>query len=523
MIIGSGYAIKKGIEKYKQHKAEKGLRDSGTPGSPSPEPQAQYQAPPDAPPPSYTPRAIEQPRPSRDVPRRKPSPMQGLGGISSPPQDVNSHRGEAHPHISDPVNEQAAAAEKASKPRWVTPTNPDRIPYPVTLPQRRSMSADCRFAKAYAPVLAGKGINQAAFLWFLDAHEHAIKASPECCILNIAAGGLGIDASLIALLADGTENALIHSNIEPPSDMNRFLDRMNDQLFKPRGLLCILTECKPHSSGILSIGDVTGYAGARSEHSPTQSNMNVVDAADLVFETLGPFQEEYYQYNGLAQGATRLTMHENALYLMVVNLPSQSEVNAVKAQPPSKPPQALLQTHTLPTRERGSEPSRPQVPVIDVSSGTPRQSVQEVSPHNLEDEDEDPLASPPSYTPPADAGPTRRQPTTSPPPAPLARPPPIPTQSSSHSTSSSARPPPPPPPSAAPPSASTVGADYTRTTASPSPTEVRPNMGTLAVGGPGQERRPSATEIADTFAPGAGGNPVDIRGFQSPNLQVLIE
>ncbi|KAI9726304.1 MAG: hypothetical protein M1828_001577 [Chrysothrix sp. TS-e1954] len=518
MIIGSGYAIKKGIEKYKQHKAGKELHHAATPESPSPEPSSQISQI-DGPPPSYTPSAVETPRPNKEIPRRKPSPMQGLSGLSSPPRDVNSHRGEAHPHISDPVNENNTHTEQSSKPRWVTPTNPERIPYPVTLPQRRSMSAECKFAKAYAPVLAGKGINQAAFLWFLEAHEHAIKASPECCILNIAAGGLGIDATLIALLADGTENALIHSNIEPPSDMNRFLDRMNDQLFKPRGLLCILTECKPHSSGILSVGDVTEYAGARSEHSPTQSSMNVVDGADLVFETLGPFQEEYYQHNGLAQGATRLTMHENALYLMVVNLPSQSEVDAVKAQPPSKPPPALLQTQALPTRERAPEPPRPSVPTIDVQSGTPRQSVQEVSPHNIEDEDEDPLASPPSYTPPADYAPTRKQPTTSPPPVPSAHPPPIPQYATQATPPPSSRAPPPPPPSAAPPSAASVGADYTRTTGSPSPTAAMtttlPAKHTaLAVEGAGQDRRPSATEIADTFAPGAGGNPFDIRGFQ---------
>ena len=49
------------------------------------------------------------------------------------------------------------------------------LPMPVVLPQRRPKHRDRGFVRAYAPVLADQGIDQALFFDFLDGFEKAIR------------------------------------------------------------------------------------------------------------------------------------------------------------------------------------------------------------------------------------------------------------------------------------------------------------------------------------------------------------
>jgi hypothetical protein len=56
-----------------------------------------------------------------------------------------------------------------------------RLQCPVILPQRRPQSKDRGFVRAYAPMLADCGIDQATFLEFLDMFDKSTRVSRLCC------------------------------------------------------------------------------------------------------------------------------------------------------------------------------------------------------------------------------------------------------------------------------------------------------------------------------------------------------
>jgi hypothetical protein len=74
-----------------------------------------------------------------------------------------------------------------------------RLPCPVIIPQRRPRDKKRGFVRAYAPVLADCGIDQAMFLDFLKTFHSASKASPWLNVVNAAAMGAGLAPSGIVM------------------------------------------------------------------------------------------------------------------------------------------------------------------------------------------------------------------------------------------------------------------------------------------------------------------------------------
>jgi hypothetical protein len=74
-----------------------------------------------------------------------------------------------------------------------------KLPCPVILPQRRPRDKRRGFVRAYAPVLADCGIDQATFLDFLKMFHASSKASPWLQVVNIAAAGVGFVPNPIAM------------------------------------------------------------------------------------------------------------------------------------------------------------------------------------------------------------------------------------------------------------------------------------------------------------------------------------
>lgn len=74
-----------------------------------------------------------------------------------------------------------------------------QLPCPVIIPQRRPRDKKRGFVRAYAPVLADCGIDQATFLDFLKSFHKASQASPWLTVVNIAAFGAGMVPNTIAM------------------------------------------------------------------------------------------------------------------------------------------------------------------------------------------------------------------------------------------------------------------------------------------------------------------------------------
>ncbi|KAJ5908467.1 hypothetical protein N7495_001149 [Penicillium taxi] len=126
-----------------------------------------------------------------------------------------------------------------------------RLERPVIIPQRRPRNKTRGFVRAYAPILADCGINQDTFLQFLLDFDRASKASPWIDVVMVAASIAGfvpeLSAQIISTvvqIAAGTAKEL-----QSRSRKNSFLDRVNDELFMPRGLFAMVMAFKDEVPG----------------------------------------------------------------------------------------------------------------------------------------------------------------------------------------------------------------------------------------------------------------------------------
>ncbi|KAE9379547.1 hypothetical protein N431DRAFT_303924, partial [Stipitochalara longipes BDJ] len=127
-----------------------------------------------------------------------------------------------------------------------------KLALPVVLPQRRPKDRSRGFIRAYAPVLMTCGINQAMFLDFLETFNLASQASPWINAINLAGfafmalpAGISQAAGLALMMA-----VKVVSNMDSRKRYNSFLDKINDDFYRPRGLYCMVLTWDPESSDL---------------------------------------------------------------------------------------------------------------------------------------------------------------------------------------------------------------------------------------------------------------------------------
>ena len=128
------------------------------------------------------------------------------------------------------------------------------LPCPVILPQRRPKNKERGFVRAYAPVLEQySGIDQKMFIDFLQDLDKASKASPVFNVINVACFAVGFVPSPIAMAASAAVQVASRTGQEVQSRYRRntYLDQINETLFKPRGLYCMIMTFKPDAAAIL--------------------------------------------------------------------------------------------------------------------------------------------------------------------------------------------------------------------------------------------------------------------------------
>ncbi|OAP63157.1 hypothetical protein AYL99_02384 [Fonsecaea erecta] len=159
-------------------------------------------------------------------------------------------------HGPDGKGSQTAVAEFQTAPR---------IPLPVILPQRRPEARARGFIRAYAPDLAVKGIDQETFLDFIETFNQASLASPWLDAINLAGFATlalppGISQAVQLAI---TISVTIAKDIQSRKRQNTFLDRINDEFFRPRGLYCLVMTWQPDTPTLHTSVDVTRTVAAR--------------------------------------------------------------------------------------------------------------------------------------------------------------------------------------------------------------------------------------------------------------------
>ncbi|KIX92713.1 uncharacterized protein Z520_11565 [Fonsecaea multimorphosa CBS 102226] len=192
-----------------------------------------------------------------------------------------------------PTYEQAAAANPVSdeevaraflNQHKIVPTPHQTfkpLPSPVILPQRRPKDKTRGFVRAYAPLLGEcAGIDQKTFIDFINDLDRASKASPVFDVINLACFAVGMVPNPITLavtiavqVASGTAK-----EVQSRYRRNTYLDQINESLFKPRGLYCLIMTFKPDNPHDPILGmDLTNLGG----HKSTSTDQALVKATSI--------------------------------------------------------------------------------------------------------------------------------------------------------------------------------------------------------------------------------------------------
>ena len=127
---------------------------------------------------------------------------------------------------------------------------PKRLDQPIIVPQRRPGEKARGFVRAYAPVLADSGISQETFLSFIKNFQGASSASPVLNVVFFSAGAAGFVPEPFTQLGSAAVQIAAGAAMEVQrrKRTNNFLDQMNEQLFKPRGLYAMIMSYVPNAA-----------------------------------------------------------------------------------------------------------------------------------------------------------------------------------------------------------------------------------------------------------------------------------
>jgi hypothetical protein len=141
--------------------------------------------------------------------------------------------------------EQVIEWFKQRHPTVQQPMSPaGRLPAPVIIPQKRPDMRSRGFVRAYAPALDAYGVDQAAFLDFIDGFHKEINKHGYFNAANIAVaiGAMAYVTSVVPSVAIHFGAMAVHISIEAGRRLyiskksNSYIDEMNAYYFQPRGL-----------------------------------------------------------------------------------------------------------------------------------------------------------------------------------------------------------------------------------------------------------------------------------------------
>jgi hypothetical protein len=127
------------------------------------------------------------------------------------------------------------------------PHSAGQLALPVVITQRRPGTRTKGFVRAYSPLLSDVGIDQWTFLDFLDKFNKSIAPSPWIQAINLAAfAGQALPMPFTIIISLAVKKAAdAASELHSRSKTNRFLDRVNESFFAPRGLVALVMTWKP--------------------------------------------------------------------------------------------------------------------------------------------------------------------------------------------------------------------------------------------------------------------------------------
>jgi hypothetical protein len=206
-----------------------------------------------------------------------------------------------------------------------------RIPFPVILPQRRPKDRSRGFVRAYAPVLDDCGIEQAMFLDFIETFDRASQASPWIQTINLATvftSFLPLTSAIVVsrVINKATDVAIeLHARSRSAPFCSRtfqvhssdvhsthsFLDNINEDFFRPRGLYCLVMTWNPDSETVQGSVDLSSAVATSLERTFAPG--------------VGKIKHKFSSSDGLAAGDAELPETAPLVYPVLDQLSSQAD------------------------------------------------------------------------------------------------------------------------------------------------------------------------------------------------------
>lgn len=166
--------------------------------------------------------------------------------------DISLNNGRTEPpDHSPPGSPKLSESFLQSHPSTKYPKAYACLELPVVITQRRPKARTRGFIRAYAPGLQNVGIDQETFLDFIDQLNKAVEPSPWISAIDLAslAGHAFPEPIHLLISASALMATQITAEVVSRSKSNAFLDKMNQEFFKPKGLIALVVTWKPKKDG----------------------------------------------------------------------------------------------------------------------------------------------------------------------------------------------------------------------------------------------------------------------------------
>ncbi|KNB12927.1 hypothetical protein FOXG_12399 [Fusarium oxysporum f. sp. lycopersici 4287] len=183
-----------------------------------------------------------------------------------------------------------------------------QLELPVILAQRRPKDRTRGFVRGYAPMLETVGIDQAAWLDFLDKFDQSTRASPWDRGHQLCRVGWFLCANCTKALPSAQP---VYKTIEVAKDVQRqtkgqtsSFSQMNEQYFYPNGLCCLIMTWRPDSGRSHEVVDLTSTVASsigsydsgftnkfKTSSGKAYGDFALPEAAPLIFPTLDVLAE----------------------------------------------------------------------------------------------------------------------------------------------------------------------------------------------------------------------------------------
>ncbi|KAK6213747.1 hypothetical protein QIS74_09749 [Colletotrichum tabaci] len=181
-----------------------------------------------------------EPGPDSQAVKRRGQQDPGFGFASELQQYLDVLR----QHEVETINVLSSSAPSTPQEPGEAVTFTPSLPYPVIIPQRRSATTRARgFVCDYSPALRSAGVGEKSFSGFISQLNRVAELKPRAHAVNfgefadVVCAGMRPDPFISAAVRKAVE---MTSGVGKPTVMNKFVANMNDELFKPKGLVCLL-------------------------------------------------------------------------------------------------------------------------------------------------------------------------------------------------------------------------------------------------------------------------------------------